>query len=117
MVDVRRVGFVRVVFLAVPARMGLRHVAYRIATVGDGVTAMATNQASAYDPKWRVDGVSPRVTVINGQPVQGHVVTFVTAAGNRSEAFVPDTVGSVDAAKAIIAERARYIDGIAALTG
>lgn len=69
-------------------------------------------------PTWNVVGVSPRVSVTTGTiPVEGHNVTFVTAAGNRSQVFVPDSVTSLDAARDIIAARVAYVDGLAALTG
>lgn len=67
---------------------------------------------------WTVIGVAPRVSVTMGTtPVEGHMVTFVTAAGNRSQVFVPDSVTSLDAARDVIAARVAYVDGLASLTG
>ena len=71
------------------------------------------------DPtQWPVVGVNPAVDVTPGTiPVKGHDVQFITAAGNRSKVFVPDTVPNLDAARDIIAAQAGYVDGLAALKG
>lgn len=69
-------------------------------------------------PKWQVIGVNPTVDVTSGTtPVKGHTVQFRTLAGNRGQVFVPDTVGSLDNAKDIIAAQVAYVDGLAALSG
>lgn len=107
----------RVVPVHVPTRVGVQHGQHRMASVRDKVMMMATNSQGTNAPTWKVENTSPRTTVINGQPVTGHVVTFVTGAGNRSEVFVTDSGKSLDAARKVIAEQAAYVDGISSLTG
>jgi hypothetical protein len=78
---------------------------------------MATNSAEP-TPNWTVVGVNAAVDVSTGTtPVKGHTVQFRTAAGNRGQVFIPDTVPSLDAAKDIIAAQVSYVDGLAALKG
>lgn len=79
---------------------------------------MTTNyKESTSGPTWKVTTVTPKVDVSGGNPVQGHQISFVTASGNRSDVFIPNSTTNLDAVKSAIAERAAFIDGIAALTG
>lgn len=67
---------------------------------------------------WTVVGTNPQIGFASpGQPQQGHMVTFVTAKGNRGQVFVPDNVTGLDAARDIIAAQASYVDGLAGLRG
>jgi len=66
---------------------------------------------------WTVTGTVPRVSVVSGNPVEGHQISFVTNLGNRSDVFVPNTVTNLDRVRAMIADRAEFIDGVSSLQG
>lgn len=69
-------------------------------------------------PQWSVIGTNPAVDVTSGTtPVSGHKVQFVTAAGNRGQVFVPDSVPNLDAARDIIAAQVAWVDGLNGLKG
>lgn len=51
-----------------------------------------------------------------GNPVSGHVVSFLTGNGNKGSVFVPDDHYNVAAVKALIAGQADVADSIASLS-
>ncbi len=78
---------------------------------------MANGNVQSSNVTWQATGATPRVQVVGGQPVSGHLVTFTTGNGNSGEVFVPESVTSVDAARQLVADRAAYLDGLASLSG
>lgn len=73
-----------------------------------------TQAVSGSLPQWTVVSVSPTTQVLAGQPVAGHLVTFQTQHGFQGDAFIPNTVNTVETAQAMIADRVRFIDALSA---
>jgi len=78
---------------------------------------MTINTSNASTGKWTVTMVTPRTDVASGQPVKGHMVSFTTQAGNRSEVFIPDSVTDIAKAKDIVAAKVAFVDGLGNLSG
>lgn len=65
---------------------------------------------------WRVTGDNPdQVWFVAGQSVTGHLITFVTGAGNEGTVQVPDSDYVTARARPIIQAKANVVDEINAM--
>lgn len=66
---------------------------------------------------WQVTGQqSDQTTFVGGQPVSGHVVSFITGAGWRDSVFVPDDHYTPANVKKAIQAAADRADSVGALS-
>jgi len=68
---------------------------------------------------WEVTGDTPDQYDFNagGNPVLGHVITFMTGERNRGSVFVPNDHYSVATVRKLIAAQAAIADGVGNLSG
>lgn len=68
---------------------------------------------------WSVTGDTPDQYDFDGggQAVVGHLVSFLTGAGNRGSVFVPNDHYNPNSVRSMIAVQAAIADEVAALTG
>lgn len=98
-------------------RMVAGHAGYRGLRAPDCELVMTISTGNSSTPQWTTTMVTPRTDVASGQPVKGHLVSFATKAGNRSEVFIPDSVTDLNQAKKMIADRVAFVDGLGSLSG
>lgn len=66
---------------------------------------------------WTVTGQqADQTTFVAGQPVSGHVVSFITGAGWRDSVFVPDDHYTPAKVRALIQAQADRADEVGALS-
>jgi hypothetical protein len=66
---------------------------------------------------WQVTGQqADQTTFTGGQPVTGHVVSFITGEGNRDSVFVPDDHYTPAKVKQLIQAQADRVDAVGRLT-
>lgn len=65
---------------------------------------------------WAVTGDTPdQVWFTAGNPVTGHLITFVTGQGNRGSVQVPDDHYTAAQVKSIIQAKANVVDSVGGL--
>lgn len=66
---------------------------------------------------WSVTAVTPGTVVTSdNRVVKGNTVSFTTGAGNQGTVFVADSQFTPAIVRAMVAERAAIVDGVASLS-